>query len=207
MAKGGKKGEVPQCVKSNSLQGSTVNKIIQFGLDGHADELRQAGYSLSEITRQLNEKYLVDSEYKVSVMSLQRYFARHSSIDKVDNRIKDEEALNFCNEYRMLYDLTTNSIDAISQSIETFQKSNDYKGVRENSFLLEKLMARAQNLLQSQADMVDKVNNYINLVRITEIMFQIIEEQCGMETVAKIKNSIREHKELVELTRKIQETK
>jgi hypothetical protein len=202
-----KKGMVPTAVETNILQGSRINKIVELGLSERANELRSAGYSLSEICSLLNDKYLATSEHKLSIMSLQRFFNRWSEIDKIDNRIKDEEALNFLNEYRLLYDLAIDSVEAVGQSIAIDRKAKDTKNTRDNSFLLEKLMARCQNLLQSMADMVGKINTYVNLNRIIVIMFEIITDECGIEVVAKIKNRMKGHKELHEMMKKMKDTK
>lgn len=197
---------VPKSVESNSLHSIQTNKVVLLGLSEKADELRSAGCSLSEICRTLNDKYLSESEYKLSVMSLSRYFDKWSKLDKQDNRISPEENLNIYNEYKTLYDITIDSLEAIQQSIEELKKQKDYKGIRENSFLAEKLTARCQNLLQSMSDSLSKVYTYSNLNRIVQITLDIVKAE-NVETYAAVVNQIKQNVELAELMKQIKETK
>lgn len=195
---------VPRSVEVNPLHGCTTNKVVQLGLNVKADEMRQAGLSLSEICRELNDKYLAESEYKLSIMGLSRYFDKYSSIGKTDNRIKPEENLNIYGEYKMLYEITVDSLEAIQQSIETMKKAKDYKGIRENSLLCEKLTARCQGLLQSMSDSQSRVYTYTNLNRIVGITLDIVKEESP-EIYAKVVNKIKTHVELSELMKKIKD--
>lgn len=195
---------VPASVLSNPLHGCTTNKVILLGLSDKAIEMRQGGLSLSEICQELNSKYLKDSEYQLSIMSLQRFFAKVSDIPKTDNRIKPEENLNIYGEYKMLYEITVDSLEAIQQSIETMKKVKDYKGIRENSLLCEKLTARCQGLLQSMSDSQSRVYTYGNLNRIVQITLDIVKEESP-EIYAKVVNKIKTHVELSELMKKIKE--
>lgn len=206
MPRGGKKGEVPQCTQTNPLQGSTQSKVLQLGLNVHADELRAAGYSLTDIAKQLNENYLADSDYKLSTMSLQRYFAKYSEVKAIDNRMKPEEALNIASELRMLYDVTIDLLESIQLSIAEAKKVKDYKAIQGNAHLAEKLTARAQGLLQTTSDMMSKMYTYAALNRVITIMFNVIEENAGIEVAAKIKLRMQENPELWELTKKVKDT-
>ena len=198
------KKPVPKSVTDNPLHGSGVNKVVQLGLSEKAIEMRQAGLSLSEITQTLNEKYLSDSEYKLSTMGVQRFLAKVAEIPKTDNRLKPEENINIYNEYKMLYDITIDSLEAVQMSIESMKKDKDYKGIRENSLLCEKLTARCQNLLQSMSDCQSKVYSYINMNRIVQITLDIIKEE-DPEMYARVINRIKENIELAELMKKIKE--
>lgn len=202
------KKPIPKSVTDNPLHGATINKIVLLGLSEKADELRAAGCSLSEITQTLNEKYLTDSDYKVSVMSVQRYFDRWSKLEKTDNR-KTEENVNVYNEYKMLYEITLDSLEAVHANIMELKKNKaeNAKEIRENSFLAEKLTARCQNILQSMADIMAKIYNYMNYQKVIEMIFEIINEECGVETKGKIINRIRQNPELSILMKKIEDMK
>jgi primosomal protein N'' len=139
-------------------------------------------------------------------MSCSRYFDRWSKLGKQDNRVSPEQNLNIYNEYKMLYDITIDSLEAIQQSIEQLKEQKDYKGIRENSFLAEKLTCRCQALLQTMSDSLSKVYTYSNLNRIVQITLDIIKEQDA-ECYAKAISKIKENVELAELMKQIKETK